>query len=298
MTWEGKRELERDLGLKQTIAKHLLNIYVGYLKQRAPKEWSTRQLNFHLFDRTSCAAGLCRDFKVTEGLQLLSRRKSIPRLDPFQVITAGMRRAEVSGQFAHGLRILYHPLASLLLFPGSTFEIYKLLAAFPMSHRMPFLKRNNASLSHQDMRIEAEIDAFTAIVQECSGDAWSHSFLDFKAIALGMYLEARSLCDPARQQAWSQVVTCSPLRFEDWRVGPISHRSALDRILVRCIGSFPLRSPSLEEIQFEYLREHVLPEGYAIHNPRPLKRSEFSAPGFSSDEIHFLRSAVLGVFPD
>jgi hypothetical protein len=283
------------------VVRHLLDMYVNHLRSSAPPGWSARQINFQLFEESPRTTTLTKELRVTDGLKALTLRKTIPRIDPRNRISAGMIRAELTPQFTGGLRILYHPLASLLQMPTSLLEIYELLAPCSYAGCLSFLECTPSSVIHRTSDIRRELKSFFSAMHSCPGDLKDKAFYDFKAIALGMCLEARHFGDKDRQEAWGQVFLNDSLNFASHPGLASKSATALDSLMRRSLFRSIEYSSSRAESQLAYLKKYVFKNGTCRLTEMGIFGSdlivnELDVNGLDIKDVHKIHKAILGLF--
>lgn len=283
------------------VARHLLDMYVNHLRQSAPSGWSARQINFHLFEKSPDTTPLTKDLRVTDGLKALTLRKSIPSLDPLNRISAGMIRAELMPQFTGGLRILYHPLASLLLMPTSLREIYELLSACAYAGCFSFLVGTPREVLHRQGNVRLEIKNFFSAIRTCPDSLKEAAFYDFKAIALGMFLEARALENDVGQAAWYEVLMNESLSFSCHPKLASNSASALDSLVRHNLSAPIAPERSHTNSQLEYLKKYVFKSGVCRSTLFQVPGSDLTfkgidVNGMDASDVRKIEKAIVGLF--
>jgi len=277
------------------VAVQILNIYVSAIQRAAPFDWSPRQLDFELFDRKSSDEKLTRDIEVTKGLSALAVRKSIPKLVPNQILSAGIKRAETMQRFRGGLQILYHPYVLFLAAPTDLQEIRTLLALCGYSKRIEIIKYGAFGASRNYRPAAEEIASFLACAEIKKNDAksWRSAFPDLLAIALGLLLEATAIGDSSRLREWKAFFSKGLLRFSDWEVGEQTSREALDRWVTALLENCTIDHIQMELAGFRYLVDHVVMTERV--NMSTVHANSFqSSDGPTAQELAWLFSSLIG----
>lgn len=243
-------------GIPEFVADKVLKIYVSFLREQAPKSWSGRQLNHHIFGHVE--KPLTKKSSVTNGLGHLLARRSIPLLTSGQVLSEGILRAERDPRFLGGLQILYHPYVLALAGKHDLPTLHALLCLIPLATTSGLFHATVGGLTRALQPVEAEIDILTAAAQGIGApEASTSKFPDGIACALLLAQEAAAIGDRKRLRRWQRWFRKRELAFENWRVGDVSPRKALDRWVDLYIESLQVESVDPWSTGFEYLAKHV-----------------------------------------
>lgn len=277
--------------IPEFVSENLLKIYVSYLHDRAPRSWSTRQLNHHLFgDR---GRPLSKKTPVTNGLGHLLTRKSIPQLVSGQLASVGIVRAESDPRFAGGLQILYHPYVQALAGKHALPVLHTLLCLMPWAHTAGFIQAG----AHGSMRAMRSVETETEIVTAASQgwrtpSSWQYRFPDSIGCALVLAQEAAAIGDSRRLRRWQRWFRRRELLFENWPVGDPEPRKALDRWVELSIENLYIESVDPWTSGFEYLANHVLAVGASKAATGKDQEPVVSAPTFTLGELSGLLKAI------
>lgn len=290
-----KKQLKRPSQAQRSseVATLLIRLYVSHIRLCAPPGWSQRQINFHIFHPTESEKKLTPGFVVRDGLRDLSNRKSIPRLTPYSDIAAGLIHAEKLPQFTGGLQILYHPLNQLLLLPESISEIHGLLRVCPLALELPFFEVQHPPFERLMKPFGDEIGSFVALLTKYPQERFKYLFPEFKAIALGMYLEARSMCDFSRMNAWSDIVEREELRFEARQIGGLSERLDLDSYLSQALKPSPISCETLAARRLRFASAFMIVDPMGPERLRPIAKHTRELSVFNTAEINEILKKVF-----
>lgn len=223
-------------GAESTFARAALDLYVSHIRMSAPPGWTENQLNLALFEDPLPLSAIEKR-EPTYGLRDLSRRLSIPSLEPSTRLSLALLRAETDPRYSGGLQILYHPYLRLLMWPAATRYVYELLS-FCRSPVEIGLFRQTAYGRARSMRAPVEEQrAFDDAVDVSRSDRveWKARFLDLLAPAIAMLLEADQLGDVERLTSWKAWFKTTALRFENWPVGDPKLRARFQAFVDRLV---------------------------------------------------------------
>lgn len=277
--------------IPEFVSENVLKIYVSYLRARAPRSWSTRQVNHHLFGEPG--KPLSKTTPVTNGLGHLLTRKSIPQLVSGQLASVGILRAENDPRFAGGLQILYHPYVQALAGKHALPVLHTLLCLMPWAH-IAGLFQASAHGSVRALRsVETEIEIVTAASQGWRDpSSWQYRFPDAIGCALLLTQEAAAIGDIRRLRRWQRWFRRRELLFENWPVGETDPRKALDRWVELSVENLYIESVDPWTSGFEYLANHVLAVGPSKAATGKNQEQEVNAPTFTLGELSGLLKAI------
>lgn len=276
------------------VAKQVLMIYVSFLKECAPKSWTSRRINHELFSAARPVESLTDKTSVANALGSLLKRKSIPLFTAGQAISTGILRTEAIPEFSGGLQILYHPYVRTLSFRLNLKEIHEVMALCDTSTDASLMRRTPHGLARSIGNTAEEIERVSrALKTHSEPGTWRSRFPDLFAVALSLAQEAAALGDKGRFRKWRQWFREGHLRFADWPAGDDAPRVALDRWVVLQLDHLDISTVDPFSTGFQYLTQHVIASEPAQSLPKELVAHERELP-MTPPELAWTFLAIQG----
>lgn len=252
-----------------TVAGAVARLASNYLSQRpGPKS----QLNMLL-------AGVTKDTlrgkKPADFIERLASRKSIPRIIRGNRFTDGLQSMEMLPGLQGTLQILYGTYVDLLTPRSSLEEVHYLisLSKYAQSSEL-FVWFRARSERNRRASVDELGELQHAMDLSKAQGSWRGKFLDFLAVAMGLFQEVVMTRDATGTRVWRDFLLGESLSFARWPYCSKEHREEMDKLVHDLANSAPvfrydaplaaLGHIRTRVLDSESMREHELSVGFLV----------------------------------